>query len=181
MRTYLTFALLLFCNSLIAQTTSNKTVIVNPYLSHQNYEHFSRLVLSSTDPNIEFIEDFKFEWGYSYELSVKETKLDQMLSDGTEFTYKLNHIISKTKTEDPSPFKLFIDNERYDYELDSTEQDMNITLKALNDSTYMYFDQVEIEVPKNLKDEFDKIVSGKKTALGYFLCVNKNRIRLIHF
>ncbi len=43
----------------------------------------------------------------------------------------------------------------YDYELDSSEQEMNITLKQLNDSTYLYFDEVEIEVPEIWKGSFN--------------------------
>ena len=148
-------------------------------MSFQNYEHFKRLTLSSTDSYTEYIEDFNFEWGYLYVLNVTETKLKEPLSDGTKFEYKFNHIVSKTKIADTIQFKLFIDPIRYYYELDSSEQSMNSTLEVMNDSTYLYFDKVEIEVPDNLKTQFQKIVSRKRTGVGYFTFINEKRIRLV--
>jgi zinc/manganese transport system substrate-binding protein len=46
---------------------------------------------------------------------------------------------------------------------------MNITLKLINDSTYNYFDKVEIEVPDNLKIIFNQIVEGKTSKLGLLI------------
>jgi hypothetical protein len=176
---YLICLHLIFGATTNAQTTFEKIITVNPYLSFQNYEHFKRLTLSSTDSHVEYLENFNFEWGYLYKLNVTETKLSEELSDGTQFEYTFNHIVSKTKMADSSEFKLFIDPNRYYYELDSNEQHMNYTLKALNDSTYLYFDEVEIEVPNILKDKFNKIVSREKSGVGYFKYVSRNRIRLI--
>lgn len=181
MKFYVTSVLFILFFSTNAQTSKNKTITINPYLSFQNYEHFKRLTLSATDSDIEYLEGFDFEWGYEYKLNVTETKLSETLSDGTRFEYKLNHIVSKTKMADSSEFKLFIDPTRYYYELEESEQAMNTTLKVLNDSTYLYFDQVEIEVPDNLKTQFDKIVRSQETRVGYFMYINEKRIRLLRF
>jgi hypothetical protein len=178
MKLFLISLLLVLSTSASAQTTRNRTITIEPHLSFQNYEHFKRLTLKSPDSNIEFLEDFDFEWGYVYKLSVKETRLAQTWSDGTQYEYSLNRVVSKTKVSDFSEFKLFLDADRYYYELDSSEQSMNATLKALDDSTYLYFDEVEIEVPSRLKPQFEKIVSGEKSCIGYFVFIDEKRIRL---
>ncbi|WP_034057894.1 DUF4377 domain-containing protein [Lacinutrix jangbogonensis] len=167
--------------SLYGQTVLNKTITIAPNLSFQNYEHFKRLTLNSPDSSIEYLDRFNFDWGYSYKVSVKETKLSTILSDGTQYDYALNHIISKTKVPDTTQFKLFIDPSRYYHKVESSEQLINNTLKRINDSTYIYFDKVEIEVPTNLKMIFNQIVEGKTSKLGHFIFINKKRIRLVHF
>ena len=56
-----------------AQTTRKKTITIASHLSFQNYEHFKRLVLKSPDSAVEYLEEFNFEWGYTYQIEVKET------------------------------------------------------------------------------------------------------------
>lgn len=159
----------------------NKTITINPSLSFQNYEHYNRLTLDSPDSHIEFLNDFEFEWGYVYKISVKETKLKETLSDGTQYDYSFDKIISKTKVPDSAQFRLFIDPNRYHYKLDSSEQEMNITLKKLDDNTYLYFDKVEIEVPEHLKDKFNKLILEGSSKLGYFNYLSAKRIKLVGF
>ena len=179
MKLYLASILIVLFQSITAQITTDKIITINPYLSFENYEHFKRLTLSSPDSRIEYLKDFDFNWGYEYKLNVKETKLDVELSDGTQFEYELNHIVSKTKMGDSSEFRLFIDPQRYYHEPDPSEQLMNRTLEVLNDSTYVYFDEVEIEVPENLRSRFEKIASGEKSGVGHFTYLDKKRIRLV--
>jgi hypothetical protein len=167
--------------SSFGQTISDRIITIEPNLSFQNYEHFKRLTLKSPDSPIEYLDGFIFEWGYTYKISVKETKLRSSLSDGTQYEYKLNHIISKTKVPKTTQFKLFLDPSRYYHKVDSSEQLMNITLKRINDSTFSYFDKVEIEVPNHLKMKFNQIVEGKTSRLGHFIFINEKRIRLVHF
>ena len=83
--------LLLFLSKIL-YSQDFKFITIDPYLSFQNYEHFKRLTLSSPDSNAEFVEGFDFQWGYTYNLKVKQTKLDQTLSDGTQFRYSLEKI-----------------------------------------------------------------------------------------
>lgn len=162
-----------------AQKMTNKTVTIDPHLSFQNYEHFKRLTLKSPDSRIEYLNGFDFAWGYSYKLSVKETKLAETLSDGTQFEYKLIKVLSKTKVPDSTEFELFLDPNRYYYEVDSSEQQMNITFNPINDSTFLYMEEVEIEVPSEFKDQFDTIVSGGVRKLGTFVYIDDKRIRLV--
>ena len=69
------------------QTTTERIVHIDAQLEHQNYEHFKRLVLSSPDSEVEYLEGFEFDWGYTYTVSVLETQLAYPLSDGTRYTY----------------------------------------------------------------------------------------------
>lgn len=64
------------------QTTAERIVRIDAQLEHQNYEHFKRLVLSSPDSEVEYLEGFEFDWGYAYTVSVLETQLASPLSDG---------------------------------------------------------------------------------------------------
>lgn len=173
-------AIIFFSNMLYGQDV--EVITIDPYLSFENYEHFKRLTLSSPDSSIDFIEGFEFLWGYSYKLEVKQTKLDHILSDGTKFRYSLEKIISKTKVHDTVQFKLLLDGNRYYYEVDSSEQEFNKTFNKINDSTFLYLDQVEIEVPLTLTDEMNRILENKVKKIGTFTYVHekRNRIRLVH-
>ncbi|MGL4826381.1 MAG: DUF4377 domain-containing protein [Vibrionaceae bacterium] len=47
------------------------------------------------------IEGFKFEAGFSYQLEVSKTKLDNPPADASSLHYKLVRIIDKQKTSEP--------------------------------------------------------------------------------
>jgi hypothetical protein len=162
------------------QTVSDRIITIAPHLSFQNYEHFNRLTLKSSDSPLEYLSGFNFEWGYTYKVSVRETKLKSTLTDGTQYEHALNHVISKTKVPDTTQFKLYLNQPKYHHQVDSSERFVNNTLKPINDSTYLYFDKVEIEVPENLKMRFNQIVEGKTSRVGQFIFINEKRIRLVH-
>ena len=175
-------SLILFLTNIVyGQKTIVKTVTIYPHLSFQNYEHFKRLTLSSSDPNLEHLAGFKFDWGYTYKLRVKQTQLYSMLSDGTKYEYSFDKQISKTKVNDSTEFTLTLDGNIYYYEVDSTEQEASYSLKKINDTTFLYFEEVEIEVPQNLMEEFNLIVAKKRRKVGTFSYVNEKKIRLIKF
>jgi hypothetical protein len=180
MKLFLIHLIALISISSFGQTVSDRTITIDPNLSFQNYEHFKKLSLNSPDSPIEYLDGFDFEWGYTYKVSVRETKLSPPLSDGSQHEYVLNHIISKTKVPDTIQFKLFLDQSRYYHKVDSSDQLRNIILKQINDSTYIYFDKVEIEVPEDLKMLFNQIVEGKTSRLGHFMFINEKRIRLVY-
>jgi hypothetical protein len=180
MKLFLIHVIAFISISSFGQTVSDRTITIDPNLSFQNYEHFKRLILNSPDSPIEYLDGFNFELGYTYKVSVRETKLKSPLTDGSQYEYVLNHIISKTKAPDTTQFKLFLDQSRYDHKVDSSEQSINLILKLINDSTYIYFDKVEIEVPENLKMLFNQIVEGKTSRVGHFIFINEKRIRLVH-
>ena len=146
---------------------------------NQNYEHFKRLVLVSPDSEAEFIDGFDFEWGYYYALKVKEKKVGP-LSDGTRYDYSLLKIISKEKVADTVIFEMYIDPLRY---YDKLEEDgiSNYTLSQLNDSTYLYMDKVEIEIPQKFLEFFRKKTDNEVGFRGNFKFVNRKRVRLVSF
>ena len=164
---------------LACQTVSTTTITVEPYLSVQNYEHFRRFVLSTNIPEFEFIDGFDFEWGYSYHLKVEVTKLVPELSDGTRYDFALEKVTSKTQVPDSTEFKLFIHPNRYYYQLPPEEEYLNTTLKSVDDSTYVYLEEVEIEVPEDLRDQFLQVANGHTGKLGKFRCMNTRRILFV--
>jgi hypothetical protein len=180
MKFLITSILIFTLVSSYGQSTVNKTISLDPYLSFQNYEHFKRLTLSSPNSPIEYLDGFDFSWGYQYELNISETKLAESLSDGSSYLYALNDIISKIKVPDSTRFNLYLDPNRYYYKVEPDEQDMNSTFKQLNDSTYLYFDEVEIVVPTYLKEEFDAILNGEHGKLGRFIFIDDKKIKLLH-
>lgn len=174
----LTIILTLFLSHLsFGQKTQNKTITIDSHLSFQNYEHFKRLILKSPDSEAEFIEGFEFEWGYTYKLKVKETKLKSTMSDGQMYKYALEKIISKVP--DTSSFKIFLDANIYYHDAGSEAQEKNSSFKTINDSTFLYFDKVEMEVPTLLIDAFIPILKGKVRKSGTFVHVGEHKIRLI--
>ena len=164
---------------LLAQKVSYKTITINPNMYTQNYEHFKRLVLKSPDSEAEHIDGFDFEWGYYYTLKVKEKKVGP-LSDGTRYDYSLLKVISKKMVADTVIFKMSIDPLRYYHKL---EEDgiSNYTLSQLNDSTYLYMDKVEIEIPQKFLEFFSKKKDNEVGFRGNFKFVNGKRIRLVSF
>ena len=178
-RLFILGSILLSVSVSSAQNTVDKIITIAPYMSFQNYEHFKRLTLSTPDSYAEYIDGFDFEWGYTYKLNVKETTLAETWSDGTRYEFELNNIVSKTKESDSTTFKLLIDPNRYYYKLPPEEEYMNATLKQLNDSTYLYFERVEIEVPEQLREKFAPIAAGEKSQRGTFIYINEQRIRLV--
>ena len=165
---------------LLGQNLSYKTITIEPFMYTQNYEHFKRLVLESADSEAEYIDGFDFEWGYYYTLKVKETKLKGTLSDGTRFDYSLLKVISKEKVADTFIFKMSVDPLKYYHKLE--EDDIsNYTFKKLNDSTYLYMNKVEIEIPYNLQEFFSKNIDIEVGFIGNFKFINGKRIRLVSF
>ncbi len=170
---------LFFSSSIFAQNFTIKNIEVKPHMVHQNYEHFKRLVLDSPDSEAEYIHGFDFEWGYTYTLKVKETKIGP-LSDGTNFEYSLVKIVNKEKVSDTINFLLVIDPLVRYTKLDEDGIE-NFSLKKNNDNLYLYMDEVYIEVPENLNQKFLDLVKKEMSLLAEFNYVSSKKIRLISF
>ena len=163
---------------LLGQQVHHKTIIVHPYLSLQNYEHFKRLVLDSPDSEATHIEGFSFKWGYTHHLRVKETKLPAPLSDGTRYIYSLETLVSQTKAPDTAQFQLYLDAQIYYHPVNSSETAESNAFQRINDSLYTYHNLVEIEVPDHLRRAFHAIVRGEEKKTGIFGYVSEGRVRL---
>jgi hypothetical protein len=181
MRLLFFIGFIILFSGIYAQSTQFKTITIEPSKSFQNYEHFRKLVLDSPDSQLEYLEHFNFEWGYEYKVRVRETKLQQTLSDGTQYEYTFDKIISKTKVPDSTVFRLYLNGNLYYYKVDSTEFEESRTIRMINDSTFLYFEEVEIEVPSNLIDTFKEIAKGNAERSGQFVFISPKRIRLVAF
>ncbi len=172
--------LLIFLSTIqnaMAQNVEIKTITVETYMSTQNYEHFKRMVLNSSDSQAQYIEGFDFDWGYRYTLSVKRIKIGP-LSDGTMYEFSHIETLSKTKVADSLTFVLSVDPLMY-YNFQKEDSLANFTLKELNDSTFLYMDLVELEVPSCFRQKFLRYNKNGTAFRGDFSYVNKRRIRLI--
>ena len=172
----LCFILLCIPTLLFGQQTIIKEIKIKPYMYTQNYEHFKRLVLDSPNSEAEYVDGFDFEWGYFYTLKVKEIYLGE-LPDGTNHEYSLLKVISKEKVSDTVIFRMSIDPLKYYHKLE--EGISNYTLSQLNDSTYLYMDQVEIEIPQNFLESFKKKQDDEINFRGDFKFVNGKRVKLV--
>jgi len=177
MKNIISALLVIFSLSVFGQKTRCQKITVEPYMSFQFYEHFNRLVLNASDPNVEFISGFDFKWSYKYKLKVKVEEFEEALSDGSRFNYSLVKGIKKEKVTDPYEFKLFLTSKPYPFETDETVSNF----KYVNDSTYQYFDKIDIEVPSELKSEFEKIRSGEMSKNGNLRFVGENKAILLRF
>ena len=138
---------------LFGQQTKIKEIKIKPYMYTQNYEHFKRLILDSPNSEASHVDGFDFQWGYSYTLKVEETYLGE-LPDGTNYEYSLLKVISKEKVSDTLIFRMSKDPLRYYHKIEKGIS--NFTLSQLNDSTYLYMDQVEIEIPQIFLESLQK-------------------------
>jgi hypothetical protein len=93
------------------------------------------------------------------------------------YDYSLIETISKTKVADSTTFTMSVDPLRY-YE-NQADIPSNSTLKILNDSTYLYMDLVELEIPQQEQSRFRTNNDNGVPFVGDFHFVNERRIRLI--
>ena len=177
-KNFLLLLLVLNVGMSFGQQSVMRTITVGPALAHQNYEHFKRLVLSSDNSNVEYIDGFAFEWGYQYTLQVRETKLPAGLSDGTQYEYELEKILEKKQVPDSTTFRLFVDPLRY-YYYDEEDPEMNNTFSIVDDSTYLYMEEVYIEVPEHLRNAYAQLVAGTTGRNGTYQFIDARRIRLV--
>lgn len=138
-----------------------RTVHVSPFKSYQNYEHFKRLTLHCEPAEVEFIQGFDYEWGYTYTLEVQERRFEEILSDGTQAEYTLERVVSKTPVAPGTSFTLYLEGQRYYH--DDPE---GATLKYVGGTTWRYFDEVEFEVPESLQSRVSAIAAGEAGANG---------------
>lgn len=161
--------------SVFAQdVSSQKTVRIEPFLTLSYGAFFKTLVLESPDCSIEHLSDFTFEWGYRYELKVREIVLEYLPMDGSNVAYELLKVVSKERVASDYTFKLMLENDQY---LGPGEQLSSFTL--INDSTYRYFDKVDLVIPKDLQVSFQKVILPASSLQGEFEIMDEQTIRLL--
>ena len=168
-------------NSLKSQSEKIRTISVDPNLTFENYEHFKRLVIASQETACSSIQGFNFEWGYSYKLKIKEIEIGYPRSDGEQFSCSLIEVVSKVKTADSLQFRLLLDAHLYYYNENKVLDQENSNFMVINDSTYRYFDQINIIVPKDLHQDFSLILRGGTRRQGVFCFIDNKHIKLLKF
>ncbi len=157
-----------------SQSGRNQTITVEPYMVVRNDAFFKILTIKSNDCYADFIQGFDFQWGYAYKLKIKIKKIKNPPQDASDTDYILLKTISKTKVPDDYQFKMLLDKDLY---LGPGEQVSNF--ESINDSTYTYFDKIEIEIASTLKDEFNKIINEGQVRYGNFIFISPTKIKLI--
>ena len=182
MRIYL-FLLILWSvlNSAVAQSEKIRTIEVDPYLSFENYEHFKRLVINSQGTSCSAIDGFDFEWGYFYKLNIKENEYKILKSDGEKFSCSLVKVISKVAVSDTFQFRMLLDAHLYYYTENKILDPENSNFAVINDSTFRYFDKINVIVPKELNEDFRLILIGGVRRLGVFCFIDNKHIKLLKF
>ena len=171
--------ILLISFELLAQ---DKTTVIDvnilPYKSLTNGAFFKSLVLKSDEAPLEYVSGFDFEWGYNYKLRVKKTELAQPMQDASSVEYALVKVLSKTKASAKDTFQLLLSAEKY---LGGGEEEDFVMMKALNDSTYIYDDEITFVVPSELKERFQKVFKPNSYVFGKFVFGEGAKIRLVGF
>jgi hypothetical protein len=168
--------LLLFSSNIgKSQTDKIQLITIEPYMIVTNGAFYKELCLKSNDSDAEFIQGFNFEWGYSYKLRIKVHKLKNPPEDGSETDYILATTVSKTKVPDNYQFRMLLDTKVYP-DLDTTTWS---NIKPVNDSTYNYFDKIDIEIPSSLKNEFKKTMTEEQERYGNFVFISPTKVKLI--
>ena len=157
------------------QNIQIKTITVEPYLRLLNDAYFKNLSIKSPEVDADFIEGFKFKWGNRYVIKVKIEQLKDPPQDVSSIKYTLIKVISKTAVSKIYQFNMRLEKDLY---LGIGEQEN--TFKYVNDSTYNYFDKIDIEIPITLKNEFIKIIDEGINRTGVFTFINETKIRLIN-
>ncbi|MBN2746831.1 MAG: DUF4377 domain-containing protein [Bacteroidales bacterium] len=171
--------LLIFSTLAFTQKDISKKIVIDiePYKQLSYGAFFKLLTLKTNHPAVDFVEGFDFQWGYFYKLKVIETTLTNPPMDGSNKQYKLVKVISKEKAPIDYQFQLRTESSLY---LGSGPEQES-TLEKRNDSTYRYFNQINILVPKKLRKEFAEIVENNQNRTGLFRFKDTETIELLNF
>jgi hypothetical protein len=151
------------------------TVKLEPYKSVTNGAFFQVITLKSNNCYVEYLDGFDFEWGYTYQIKLKETHLKNPPADGSSISYELIEVISKTKVPESYQFNLLITRDLY---LGPGNEQTN-NLQFINDSTYRYMDEINIIYDHSQEHFFDKVLSDNQSKKGTFIFIDTQHIRLL--
>ena len=164
----------LLCATAQAQTRTI-TVQVEPYKALSYGAFYKSLVIKTDVPGPEHITGFNFTWGHRYTLKVRSHKLANPPEDGSDTEYTLIAVLKDEPAAADLEFELALQNDVY---LGPGEQASSF--EAINDSTFRYFEEIELEVPAALRPEFNTVLAGSDRR-GRFVFVDERRIRLVGF
>lgn len=170
------FCLMLIANIVIAQDEISVIEIdVKPYMGLTYDAYFKHLTIRSEEERaVEYVSGFEYEWGYEYRLKVKKTMLEIPPEDASDRTYDLIEILSKTAVSADYTFKLSIEKDMY---LGPGEQET--TLVLINDSTYLYMDEIKLIISPSLRVPFLKTINAGVSYNGLFEFIDNSSLRML--
>ncbi len=84
-------------------------------------------------------------------------------------------MVSKIKAPADYQFKLGLYSDPY---LGPGDDQVN-NFKEINDGTFLYFEKIELEIPAEFKEGFNKIKNEGINGSGQFVFLSEKKIRLI--
>lgn len=153
---------------------TEKIVTLLPYKKVTNDAFFKVIVLSSPECYVEHLTGFDFTWGYTYTVRLKEAHLAQPPQDASSYTYELLEVISKVAVPDGYEFTLALSRDFY---LTDGDDQIN-NFKYVNDSTFRYMDEINVEYPADKSFLFDQILNQNKYVKATFRFKNTGTIRM---
>ncbi len=154
--------------------TRTITVQVEPYKALSYGAFYKSLVITTDVPGPEHITGFTFTWGHRYTLKVRAHKLANPPEDGSDTEYTLIAVVKDEPAAADLEFEMALQNEVY------LGGDHASSFEAINDSTFRYFEEIDVEVPATLRPEFNTVLAGTDRR-GRFVFVDEHRIRLVGF
>ncbi|MCB9231037.1 MAG: DUF4377 domain-containing protein [Bacteroidia bacterium] len=177
MRYFLTLALLFAAFWGKSQDTHKVISIqIEPFKKVSNGAFFRVMTLHSPDCGVEYLDGFDFQWGYIYQLKVRETHLANPPMDGSSLKYTLIREISRTKAPEDYEFTLFLVRDLY---LGGEVQ--KPILVRIDDHTCRYFDETYLLFSPEQEADLEQIMAGGKGRTGRFRFAEDGKIRLIGF
>lgn len=158
--------LLLFVGMFVVSFGQDKvtkiTVTIEPYKYTTNGAFHAFLALTCSNRGVDYINGFDFEWGYTYKLKLKQTKLAQPMQDAGDTDYDLIKVISKEAVADSTTFKIGLTG--WVHLSHNSEKDpgafvfkTNRTCTYLDGMVFSYTDEFEEELRKlNKTDGYKK-------------------------
>jgi hypothetical protein len=148
-----------------------QTIIIEPYMKLSNDAFFMSLTLVSDNPYGDYVKGFDFEWGYRYQLKVKETIFANPPQDISNRTFELIEVVfQKPSLEE---FEIILVNEFY---LSNPKEKSISKIKA---GLYRYHDTMEFNVPPKLRAVFDRKMKKKIFCKGYFVFEKYGKINIV--
>ena len=148
-----------------------QTIIIEPYMKLSNGAFFMSLTLVSDNPYVDYVKGFDFEWGYRYQLKVKETIFANPPQDVSDRTFELIEVVLQTPSLEE--FEMILINEFY---LSNPKEE---SISKIKTGLYRYHDTMEFNVPPKLRAEFDRKMKKKIFCKGHFAFDKHVKINLV--
>ena len=178
MRLFLFFIFMttaIVCHAQTQDRVDQITVTIEPYKQASNGAFFTFLALNCSDRRVEHIEGFDFEWGHSYKLELKRTKLAHPMEDDGDTEYQLNKILSKQAVSDSTTFTTSLVGW---VQLAPNLEDDSPAFVFNEDGTCTFLDELTFECPVKFEEKIKSLNKTDGSKKGTFMFLN-GKIHLV--